>query len=209
MKHFKLFLLLVISLSLLASIIACSTTNSTTAASSPPKTTTTTTTPAKTTTPTATINKNGGTLNIIFQATVNSLYSIEVPGNAQYMVYPAVEQLGRQQLDGTYKPFLCESWDRDNNALTLTLHLRKGIKFSDGSDFTADVVKWNLQTMMTHGFASSLCNPTDFEVVDPNTLRIHYGAFSLQWEDTIGSCFIYSKQCFDTYGEDYAKMAIQ
>ena len=137
---------------------------------------------------------------------VNSLYSIEVTGNAQYLVYPAVEQLGRQQLDGSYKPLLCESWDRDDKALTLTLHLRKGIKFSDGSDFNADVVKWNLQTMVNHGLGSSIADPKDFEVVDPNTLRIHFGSFSLLWENAIGNCFIYSKQCFDTNGEDYAKI---
>lgn len=203
MRYFQYSAILVILLILVLSLAACSASTTTPTAGASP----TTTTAAKTSSPpTSFTPPKGGTLTITFAATVNSLYAIKVPGNANYMVYPAVEQLGRQQLDGTYKPFLCESWERDNTALTLTLHLRKGIKFSDGSEFTADVVKWNLQTMTASGFASSLCNPKDFVVVDANTLRIQYSAFSLQWEDTIGSCFIYSKQTVDTNGEDYAKI---
>ena len=150
--------------------------------------------------------KRGGTLTIVTQATINSLYSIMVTGNAHRVVYPAVERLGRAQLDGTYKPFLCESWERDNKALTFTLHLKKGIQFSDGSEFTAEVVKWNFEMMMKSGMNSALCNPKKFEVVDKYTLRAHFDAFSLDWENSYGACFIYSKKTYDDKGEDYAKI---
>ena len=150
--------------------------------------------------------KRGGTITVAERATMNSLYSIMLAGNAYRVVYPAVEQLGRMQDDGIYKPFLCESWDRDNKALTLTLNLHKGIKFSDGSELTAEVVKWNLEMMMKNGMKAALTDPKEFEVLDKYTLRVHFKEFSLDWENALGDCFIYSKHCYDTKGEDYAKI---
>jgi ABC-type transport system substrate-binding protein len=150
--------------------------------------------------------KSGGTLTIASPATISSLYSIMVTGNAQRFVFPAVERLGREQLDGSYKPFLCESWERNNDALTLTLNLCKGIKFSDGSEFTAEVVKWNFDMMMKSGMTSALSNPKEFKVVDKYTLRVYFKSFSLDWENAYGSCFIYSKHTYDTKGEDCAKI---
>jgi ABC-type transport system substrate-binding protein len=194
MKFLKVLLPLVVSLSLLASVAGCGTTEPTDTT----KTSPTTSTPAN--------DKYGGTLTVTFPANPSSLYTIVLTGNARWLVYPAVEQLGRAQLDGSYQPWLCESWERDNDALTFTLHLHKGITFSDGSDFTADVVKWNLQMMMDNGMATALCNPTDFEVVNANTLRVHFKDLSLDWENSYGSCYIYSKLCYDTNGLDYAKI---
>jgi peptide/nickel transport system substrate-binding protein len=151
-------------------------------------------------------DKYGGTLTISSPATISSLYTIMVTGNAHRIVWPAVEQLGRLQLDGTYKPFLCESWDRDNKALTFTLNLNKGIKFSDGSELTAEVVKWNFEMMLKSGMVSALCDPKEFEVVSKYSLRVHFKVFSLDWENNYGACFIYSKKCYDEKGEDYAKI---
>ena len=42
------------------------------------------------------------------------------------------------------KPGLAESWSFSDDGLSLTLDLRDGIKFADGSDITADDVKWSL-----------------------------------------------------------------
>jgi len=39
---------------------------------------------------------------------------------------------------------LCETWETSADGLTLTFHLRRGVKFHDGSDFTAADVKYSL-----------------------------------------------------------------
>ena len=41
-------------------------------------------------------------------------------------------------------PLLATGWKADLKAKTITLTLRKGVKFHDGTDFNAKVCKWNL-----------------------------------------------------------------
>jgi peptide/nickel transport system substrate-binding protein len=42
-------------------------------------------------------------------------------------------------------PGLAESWDISKDGMTYTFHLRKGLKYSDGSPLTAEDVAWNLE----------------------------------------------------------------
>ena len=43
------------------------------------------------------------------------------------------------------RPGLAERWEQDKNDKTKWIfHLRKGVKFHDGSDFNADAAIWNL-----------------------------------------------------------------
>ena len=60
----------------------------------------------------------------------------------------------------------------DSSAKTITLTLRRGVKFHDGTDFNAEAVKWNLdQAISTKQFGSVLIESVD--VVDPYTVRIN------------------------------------
>src|SRR5271156_6626335 len=46
----------------------------------------------------------------------------------------------------TLRPGLAESWDQSaDDKKTWIFHLRKGVKFHDGTDFNADAVIWNLE----------------------------------------------------------------
>src|SRR5690349_6440833 len=59
-----------------------------------------------------------------------------------FMVY---DRLVRQDTKGNVVPALAERWEFSQDGLTLTMHLRSGVTFSDGTAFDASVAKLNLE----------------------------------------------------------------
>ncbi|MCL4534298.1 MAG: ABC transporter substrate-binding protein [Bacteroidetes bacterium] len=70
---------------------------------------------------------------------------------------------------------LVQSWDRpDPN--TYVLKLRKGVKFHDGSDWNAQVAKWNLDRLATNPKSTGkdpLAQVKSTDVVDDYTLKLN------------------------------------
>ena len=74
---------------------------------------------------------------------------------------------------------LAESWEVDEAGTTWTFNLREGVKFHDGSDFTAEDVKvmfdrildenWDVSTRVLIGYREFI---TDVSVVDDYTIQI-------------------------------------
>ena len=50
--------------------------------------------------------------------------------------------------DLNYVPDLAESWEVLEDGKVYVFHLRQGVKFHDGTDFDAEVVRWNYQRIM-------------------------------------------------------------
>ncbi len=74
------------------------------------------------------------------------------------------------------RPLLVESWDQSDPKVVI-LKLRKGVKFHDGSDWNAEVAKWNLDMMVTDLKSSArpeLSGIVDnVQVVDDLTVRVN------------------------------------
>lgn len=82
-------------------------------------------------------------------------------------------------LDNGYQPIpvLAESWESAENGKVWTFHLRKGVKWHDGRDFTAKDVLWTMKRVLDpkldSGAAATLgmIDPEKMEAVDDHTVR--------------------------------------
>ena len=86
---------------------------------------------------------------------------------------PVIERLNEWDEKGNPIPVLAESWEGDPVNKTITWHLRKGVKFHDGTPWNAEACRWNFQLgidakrLPDGRFVKSL------EVVDEYTLKMH------------------------------------
>lgn len=118
---------------------------------------------------------------------------------------PAIECLGRVNPEtGITEGWLAESFEADFDTLTLTIKLREGIQFSDGSDFNADAVIWNFEKMAEYGKTSELSSATSWEKIDDYTIVMHFDAWANDWVDIIGQVYIYCPAAFEANGLDWA-----
>ena len=96
--------------------------------------------------------------------------------------FPAVETLFRPDKTGLPVPWLASSAKEDTKENTLVIGLKKGIKFHDGTDFTAEAVKWNIdQHLAVKGPGTEMLRSVD--VLDPYTVRLNL----VEWDNRIMS----------------------
>lgn len=78
--------------------------------------------------------------------------------------------------DMDYAPALATSWEITEDGLGYTFHLREGVKFHDGSDFTAEDVKFTIEYTKdpNHGCwrADYFANVQDIACPDPYTVTL-------------------------------------
>jgi peptide/nickel transport system substrate-binding protein len=89
----------------------------------------------------------------------------------------AYDNLITRTPSGKYVPNLATKWTWSGGGSMLTLKLRKGVKFSDGATFTAQVAKANLDAFIGgNGPYSSTLAGANVQVIDANTIRITLGS---------------------------------
>jgi peptide/nickel transport system substrate-binding protein len=113
-----------------------------------------------------------------------------------------------QTPDGKLEPRLVTKYDISKDGLTWTLHLRKGVKFSDGTDFNADAVKLSWDRTLD----PKLRVPLRFAVtvvkqcvkVDNHTvqLKLQYPFAPLAPGLSMTLCSTISPAAIKKYGED-------
>jgi peptide/nickel transport system substrate-binding protein len=93
--------------------------------------------------------KSGGVLQVAWESDVTGLDPHLSPGiQAHRAVGNLFNSLVTIDTDLNYVPELAESWEILEGGKVYLFHLRKGVKFHDGTDFDADVVRWNYQRIV-------------------------------------------------------------
>ena len=91
---------------------------------------------------------------------------------------PMVERLVDWDEKGALIGQLAESWEGNPKNKTLTWHLRKGVKFHDGTPFNAEALAWNLQIQKETGKLTDAELVKSLEVVNEYTLKMHLTEYS-------------------------------
>ena len=75
---------------------------------------------------------------------------------------------------GNIIPMLAEKWEISPDGKTYTFHLKKGVKFHDGTEFNAEAVKFNLDRdrQKNSNRKGELSAVAEVKVVDPLTVQI-------------------------------------
>src|SRR3989449_9650665 len=101
------------------------------------------------------------------------LSGLFVDRNIMYALY---DSLVRVDPKGNIIPWLAEKWDTSSDGKTVTFSLRKDVKFHDGTNLDADLVKWNIHRHRTPKESRRTADPgsvASVVVADPSTLEVN------------------------------------
>jgi len=125
----------------------------------------------------------------------------EVQGIDTKLNKPVIEGLIREDIRGTYHPWLATSWKIDTTKNSITLTLRRGVKFHDGTDFNARAAKWNIdqaiKAKIMKGFVGA-------EVVDDYTVRVNVEKYQNNDLNLLVLGMV-SPTAFEKKGDEWAK----
>jgi peptide/nickel transport system substrate-binding protein len=83
---------------------------------------------------------------------------VQLSGGMLQYSHMVFDSLVRYDADMNFQPRLAEKWERIDD-LTMRFHLRKGVKFHSGNDFTADDVVFTLERLKKSGDYKGLFEP--------------------------------------------------
>lgn len=119
--------------------------------------------------------------------------------------------------NGKPQSHLAESWESSEDGLTRTFYLRKGVKFHDGTELTAEDVKFSMDRLTTigEGYGFLFTSRVDkTEIIDDYTVSFHLNGSFGPFVSTLCRLYILNKDLVmanikkpGSYGEmgDYGK----
>jgi peptide/nickel transport system substrate-binding protein len=133
----------------------------------------------------------------------------DLAGGAGISGQIGMDQLIHEDRLGNITPNLATSFDvvSDPKNASITFHLRKGVKFHDGTDFNAQALKWNFDKIKLGVNSSVTAVWKSWEVVDDYTFKVSF----VTWQNThirnftgISTTFV-SPTAFDKNGIDWMR----
>jgi len=128
----------------------------------------------------AAVPQRGGTLKIsalVQQLSHPAQLSWPEPSNQMRQV---AQYLTRTDFQNVTHPYLLKKWEVSADLKTWTFHLRQGIKFNNGDDFTADDVAFTIGQWLDPEVKSSMLglmggylDKNGIEKVDDQTIKLH------------------------------------
>ncbi|WP_251551216.1 ABC transporter substrate-binding protein [Neobacillus muris] len=152
--------------------------------------------------------KQGGELTVAYAVDITNFDPIKgTTGNDHALLWPVYEPLVKFTPDMKPEPGLAESWEYPDDK-TLVLHLKKDVKFHDGTPFNGEAVKFNIDRVNSKDSQiSDLKSIESVEVVDDSTVKLHLSkpdsSILLALSDRGG--MMVSPTAVEQYGADYSQ----
>jgi peptide/nickel transport system substrate-binding protein len=151
--------------------------------------------------------KKGGTLKIGVSTESTALGCPEAGSVSTdgLLSGPVIEQLSRIDDKGNFTPWLADSWKVDPQAATVTMTLKKGVKFHDGTIMDSAAIKADYEWLKPLK-TNSAKNIKSIEIVDDYTIRLTL----IQWNSDavadVTGLFVVSPTAFKTQGDAWGKL---
>jgi peptide/nickel transport system substrate-binding protein len=150
--------------------------------------------------------KSGGILKIGVASEATCLGQPGVGNRSvdSFLSAPAIEQIQRILPNGSMDLWLAESAKADDKALTLTISLKKGIQFQDGTPLDADALKWNIEWAMANK-STNVSKVKTVDIVDPSTVRLNLKEWGSDIVYDVTGIYIVSPTAWKKNGDDWGK----
>ena len=136
-------------------------------------------------------------------------------GAEDVVLKPLWENLLNRDAKGNLIPMLAERWEVLDGGRTWRFHLRKGVRFHNGAELTADDVKFTFTSMAREGSANSLSPEfrliKSMEVESPSTIAVRFEKPFVTFGNRVNHglfasvAYIQPKKFIETSGEDGAE----
>jgi len=120
---------------------------------------------------------------------------------------PMLETLLRYDKQGMLVPWLATGYEVGKDLKSITISLRKGVKFQDGTDFNAEAAKWNLERYRTSK-NPELKTVSSIDIIDAYTVKLNLSSWSSTLIDnfTLYPGVMISPAAFKEKGPDKIKL---
>jgi peptide/nickel transport system substrate-binding protein len=167
--------------------------------------TSTTTAPSTTSVPAIDKSKYGGTLRMIEKQP--PFANLGMPPMQDdyvgtYATWPILERWVRSYEDASWEPWLAEQVTIAKDLTSITLKIRLGVKFHDGTKLDADAAKWNLDFALQSGRFPFM---KDIVKLDDMTVRMGLNFYDNTITQSLATMSAISPTAVKKNGEEWAK----